>query len=239
MIIHLFTTIWDGMLEAFRLLLTGDPEIWSIVLLSLRVSLTAVFFAALAGIPIGCLIGLNKFPGKTVVINLINTFMGLPPVVVGLVVFLALSSSGPLGFLDLLYTPTAIVIAQFIIATPIVAGICMAAVSSIDKSVIDTAKSLGATKTQVWWLTVKEARIGILGGIAVAFGQSISEVGASIIVGGNIRGFTRVLTTAVVLETRQGAFGVAIALGLVLILLAFIVNSVILTRLQFKSIPKS
>jgi tungstate transport system permease protein len=161
--------------------------------------------------------------------------MGLPPVVVGLAVFLVLSRSGSLGFLGLLYTPTAIMIGQIIIASPIIAGITLAAVSSIDASVIENAKSLGATRVQTWFLILREARIGILSGIAIGFGQSISEVGASMILGGNIEGFTRILTTAVVLETGRGLYGSAIAYGVILLLLAFIINSLVLTRLQFRT----
>lgn len=226
-------SIIDGIIQAFILLFTGDPYTWSVILLSLRVSAMATLFASLIGIPIGVVVGMNDFFGKRIIVSLINTLMGLPPVVVGLVVFLVLSRSGIFGPLGLLFTPTAIIIGQMIIATPIIAGITMAAVSSIDVGVIETAKSLGATRTQTWWLLLKESRIGIFSGITIGFGQSISEVGASMIVGGNIEGFTRVLTTAVVLETRQGFYGQAIALGLILILIAFIINSLILTRLQF------
>ncbi|MFX0097502.1 MAG: ABC transporter permease [Candidatus Hodarchaeota archaeon] len=226
-------SIIDGIIQAFILLFTGDPYIWSIIFLSLRVTATATLFASLIGIPIGIVVGMNDFFGKRVIVSLINTLMGFPPVVVGLIVFLALSRSGLFGALGLLFTPTAIIIGQMIIAAPIIAGITMAAVSSIDVAVIETAKSLGAARTQTWFLILKEARIGIFSGIAIGFGQSISEVGASMIVGGNIEGFTRVLTTAVVLETRQGSYGSAIALGLMLMIIAFIINSLILTRLQF------
>jgi tungstate transport system permease protein len=226
-------SVWDGIIEGFILLFTGDPYTWQIILLSLRVTGLAIIFSACIGIPIGILIGITNFRGKRIIISIVNTLMGLPPVVVGLVVFLALSRSGIFGFLELLFTPTAIMIGQIIIASPIITGITLASVSSIDISVIENAKSLGATRTQVWWLLLREARIGIFSGIAIGFGQSISEVGASMIVGGNIEGFTRILTTNIVLETSRGAFGAAVASGIILILLAFIVNSIILTRLQF------
>lgn len=235
MVIKMQNTIIDGIISAFILLFTGDPATWQVILLSLRVSGLAVVFAAMLGIPIGVIIGMNNFFGKNTVVSLINTLMGLPPVVVGLVVFLAISRTGPLGSLSLLYTPTAIMIGQIIIAAPIIAGITLAAVSSIDVSVIETAKSLGASRRQTWSLIIREARVSILSGVAIGFGQSVSEVGASMMLGGNIEGFTRVMTTDIVLQTSQGNYGQALALGLTLIILAFIINSVILTRLQFSS----
>jgi tungstate transport system permease protein len=227
--------IIDGIINALILIFTGDPETWQVIFLSLRVSGLAVAFATMLGVPIGVIVGLRNFFGKNLVISLINTLMGLPPVVVGLIIFLLISRSGPLGALGLLYTPTAIMIGQIIIATPIIAGVTLAGVSAIDISVIETAKSLGATGTQTWGLVVREARVNILSGVAVGFGQSISEVGASMILGGNIEGFTRVMTTDIVLQTSQGNYGQAIALGLILIIIAFIINSLVLTRLQLKS----
>ncbi|MEM2109791.1 MAG: ABC transporter permease [Candidatus Odinarchaeota archaeon] len=227
--------IIDGIVNAFILLFTGDPATWQVILLSLRVSGLAVAFASMLGVPVGVIIGMNNFFGKNMIISLINTLMGLPPVVVGLAVFILISRTGPLGALSLLYTPTAIMIGQIIIATPIIAGVTLAGVSSIDISVIETAKSLGATRSQTWALIVREARVSILSGVAVGFGQSISEVGASMMLGGNIEGFTRVMTTDIVLQTSQGNYGQALALGLILIIIAFIINSVVLTRLQLRS----
>jgi len=227
--------IIDGIINALILLFTGDPATWQVIFLSLRVSGLAVAFASMLGVPIGVIIGMNNFFGKNTIISLINTLMGLPPVVVGLVVFLLISRTGPLGSLSLLYTPTAIMIGQIIIATPIIAGVTLAGVSSIDISVIETAKSLGATRSQTWALIVREARVSILSGVAVGFGQSISEVGASMMLGGNIEGFTRVMTTDIVLQTSQGNYGQALALGLILIIIAFIINSLVLTRLQLRS----
>ncbi len=227
--------IIDGIINAFILLFTGDPRIWQVILLSLRVTGLAVVYASMIGIPVGVIIGMKNFFGKNMVVSLINTLMGLPPVVVGLIVFLLISRSGPLGSLSLIYTPTAIMIGQIVIATPIISGITLAAVSSIDASVIETAKSLGATRAQTWALIIREARVGILSGVAIGFGQSISEVGASMILGGNIEGFTRIMTTDIVLQTAQGNYGEALALGIMLILIAFIINSLILTRLQFSS----
>ena len=225
--------IIEGFFKAIQLILSLDPEVLNITLLSLRVSGTAVILASIVGLPTGTLLGLYNFKGKQIVTNLVNTMMGLPPVVVGLFVFLLLSRSGPLGPLGLLYTPLAMIIAQFILATPIVTGITMAAVSNVDRAVKETAISLGATESQLIWTILKETRTSILSGIIVAFGQVLSEVGAIMIVGGNIRWHTRALTTAIVLETRRGEFALSIALGLILISLAFIINMV-LTYLQRK-----
>jgi len=225
--------IVEGFLKAIQLILSLDPEVLNITFLSLRVSGTAVILASIVGLPTGTLLGLYNFKGKQIVTNLVNTMMGLPPVVVGLFVFLLLSRSGPLGPLGLLYTPLAMIIAQFILATPIVTGITMAAVSNVDRAVKETAISLGATESQLIWTILKETRTSILSGIIVAFGQVLSEVGAIMIVGGNIRWHTRALTTAIVLETRRGEFALSIALGLILISLAFIINMA-LTYLQRK-----
>ena len=225
--------IIEGFFKAIQLILSLDPEVLNITLLSLRVSGTAVILASIVGLPTGTLLGLYNFKGKQIVTNLVNTMMGLPPVVVGLFVFLLLSRSGPLGPLGLLYTPLAMIIAQFILATPIVTGITMAAVSNVDRAVKETAISLGATESQLIWTILKETRTSILSGIIVAFGQVLSEVGAIMIVGGNIRWHTRALTTAIVLETRRGEFALSIALGLILISLAFIINMA-LTYLQRK-----
>jgi len=222
---------FEALVEALYLIFSLDSEVWGIMLLSLRVSGTATFLAACCGIPLGMFLGLRVYVGKRIINNLVNTFMGLPPVVIGLFVFLAISRSGPMGFLGLLYTPTAMIIAQWILATPIITGITMAAVRSVHGKYRDTAMSLGATEWQLWFTILKEARISILAGLCVAFGQAISEVGAIMIVGGNIRFNTRAMTTAIVLQTRMGLFGMAIALGLILIVLAFLVN-LIFTMLQ-------
>jgi len=179
--------IIEGFFKAIQLILSLDPEVLNITLLSLRVSGTAVILASIVGLPTGTHLGLYNFKGKQIVTNLVNTMMGLPPVVVGLFVFLLLSRSGPLGPLGLLYTPLAMIIAQFILATPIVTGITMAAVSNVDRAVKETAISLGATESQLIWTILKETRTSILSGIIVAFGQVLSEVGAIMIVGGNIR----------------------------------------------------
>ncbi len=223
--------IWEGIKQAFWLLLAGDPGVLEITLLSLWLSGIATLLSLLAGIPLGMLIALTRFPARGFVTSLINTGMGLPPVVVGLFVSIFLWRSGPLGFLELLYTPTAIVIAQVIIAFPIVAGLTMAAFQTLNPNLRLQLVGIGASKPQVLWLLCKEARLPILAAIMAGFGGVISEVGASMMVGGNIRGQTRVLTTATVLETGKGNFELAIALGLILLILSFAVNF-LLTYIQ-------
>lgn len=214
-------------------------EVLSITLLSLRVSGTAVLIGALVGVPLGTVLGLGRFKGKRILMrfmditlrSIINTFMGLPPVVVGLVVYLLLTSSGPLGPLGLLYTPTAMIITQLIMAVPIIIGVTMSAVGSVEKAVREKALSLGATNTQAAWMVLREARMGVLTAIIVAFGAAISEVGGIMITGGNIRWVTRTLTTAIVVETNMGNFELAITLGFILLSLAFIIN-LVLTIIQ-------
>jgi tungstate transport system permease protein len=226
--------IIEGILEAFRLIFTFDPEVWGVIAVSFRVSLTSTFLAALVALPIGSYIGLRKFRGKKEVTNLINTFMGFPPVVMGLIVYLLLSRNGIFGSLGLLYSTTAMIIAQFLLAVPIIIGTSKAAIESVDPALKETILSLGANQRQLWWELIKHSRMSIIAGYLVAFGQAISEVGAVMIVGGNIRWETRTFTTSIVLQTRQGEFGMAIALGVILILVAFIVNYG-LTRLQTKA----
>ena len=216
--------IWEGVKQALWLLVTGDPEVLRITLLSLQVSGTATGFSLLVGIPVGTLIALTRFPARSFIISLVNTGMGLPPVVVGLFVSIFLWRSGPLGFLELLYTPTAIVIAQFIIAAPIVTGLTLAAVQQIPPQFRLQVLALGASRVQLLWVLLKEARLPMLAAVMAGFGGVISEIGASMMVGGNIRGQTRVLTTATVLETGKGNFDIAIALSLLLLLITFLVN---------------
>ncbi|MBS7655831.1 ABC transporter permease [Candidatus Bathyarchaeota archaeon] len=229
--------ILEGLIKAFWLIASFDQEVYSIMFLTLRVSGTAVAIGALIGIPLGAGIGLKDFFGKRFLISVINTLMGLPPVVVGLFVYLILSTSGPLGALQLLYTPTAMIIAQLIMVVPIVVGVTISSVSSIDKTIRDKALSLGATKMQLIITILKEAKAGFLTAVIAAFGGAISEVGAVMIVGGNIRWATRVLTTAIVIETELGKFDVAIALGVILLLLAFIINWV-LTQMQWSGLKR-
>jgi len=211
-------------LNALKLLFTFDPYVYNIIGVSLRVSGMALLFSTLIGIPLGAILGLTTFRGKPFVTALLYTGMGFPPVVIGLFVFLIFSSVGPLGYLGWLFTPRAMITAQTIIAFPLVSGFTMAAVLSVDKNLIKQLKALGATRLQASWTAVKEARIGVLVSVIAGFGGIISEVGAVMLVGGNIAGKTRVLTTAIVLETRQGNFGVAIAFGIILLTITFLAN---------------
>ncbi len=223
--------LWQGLIEAGRLLATGDRDVWAIVLLSLRVSLTATAVSLLVGVPIGTALALTRFPGRSLIVGLVHTGMGLPPVAAGLLVSLLLWRNGPLGALRLLYTPTAMIVAQAAIATPIVAGLTLAAVQALDPRLRLQLLALGASPIQtVWWL-LREARLPLLAAVMAGFGAVISEVGAAIMVGGNIRGETRVLTTATVLEVGRGNFEVAVALSIVLLVLTYSVN-LALTAIQ-------
>lgn len=214
----------EGLTESLKLLLTFDPYVYDIIGLSLRLTGMALLFSALIGIPLGAFLGLTNFRGKPIVTALLYTGMGFPPVVIGLFVFILFSSAGPLGYLGWLFSPKAIVTAQTIIAFPLIAGFTMAAVMSVDKNLIKQLRSLGATKIQAVYAAIKEARIGVLVAIIAGLGAIISEVGAVMLVGANIEGKTRVLTTAIVLETRQGNFGVAVAFGIILLSITFIAN---------------
>jgi len=223
--------IIEGIFEALYLIVTLNPEIWSVIEVSFRVSLISTFLAALVSLPIGSFIGLREFRGKRFLSNLINTFMGFPPVVMGLIVFLLLSTGGIFGSLGLLYSTSAMIIAQFLLAVPIIIGTGKAAIESVDPALKETVLSLGANERQLWWELIKHSKKSIIAGFLVAFGQAISEVGAVMIVGGNIRWATRTFTTSIVLHTRMGEFGMAIALGIILVSIAFILNYG-LTRLQ-------
>ena len=216
--------IWNGIRQAVTLLVAGDPEVLGITLLSLQISGLATLLSLAVGIPLGTLLALTRFPGRSVAVSLVNTGMGLPPVVVGLFVSVFLWRSGPLGALELLYTPAAIVIAQLAIAAPIVTGLTLAAVQQIPREWRLQMLGLGASRVQMLFLLMREARLPMLAALIAGFGGVISEVGASMMVGGNIRGQTRVLTTATVLETSKGSFDVAIALSLILLAITFFVN---------------
>jgi tungstate transport system permease protein len=220
-----------GIAKAIELVLTFDAEVWSITWLSLKVSGCATLVSLLLGIPLGIALASTRFPGRAVVAALVNTGMGLPPVVVGLFVSIFLWRSGPLGFLELIYSPSAMVIAQVIIAFPIVAGLTMASFQSLDPKLTLQLLGIGASRPQLLWLLCKEARLPLLAAVMAGFGGVISEVGASMMVGGNIRSETRVLTTATVLETGKGNFEIAIALSLILLALTFAINF-FLTRIQ-------
>ncbi len=223
--------IWQGIVHAVRLILSGDPQVLQITWLSIKVSAIATLLSLIAGIPGGMALALTRFPGRGLLVALVNTGMGLPPVVVGLFVSISLWRSGPMGFLELLYTPTAIVIAQFVIAAPIVTGLTIAAIQQLNPRLRLQFLGLGASRGQLLWLLTREARLPLLAAIMAGFGGVISEVGASMMVGGNLLGHTRVLTTATVLETGKGNFDVAIALSVILLVLVFGVNY-LLTLIQ-------
>lgn len=223
--------ILEGILKAFQLLIQGDPEVVQITLLSLEVSGMATLISLLLGLPLGTFLALVRFPTRRFWISLINTGMALPPVVVGLVVSIFLWRSGPLGFMHLIYTPSAIVIAQVLIAFPVAAGLTLSALQQLDPGLQTQLLGLGASKLQMVFMLWKEARLPLMAALIAAFGSVISEVGASMMVGGNLEGSTRVLTTAIVLETSRGMFASAIALSILLLVLAFLVN-LALTALQ-------
>ncbi len=216
--------IWQGIVQAVGLILSGDPQVLQVTWLSIKVSAVATLVSLITGIPAGVALALTRFPGRGLLVSLVNTGMGLPPVVVGLFVSIFLWRSGPLGFLELLYTPTAIVVAQFIIAAPIVTGLTIAAIQQLNPRLRLQLLGIGASRSQLLWLLMREARLPLLAAIMAGFGGVISEVGASMMVGGNLLGQTRVLTTATVLETSKGNFDIAIALSVILLLLVFAVN---------------
>jgi tungstate transport system permease protein len=230
--------VWNGMIEGLRLLLSGDAALWEIILLSAKVSGIALLISAALGIPLGAFLGLVHFSGRRFVQALVYTGMGLPPVVVGLAVYLLLSRRGVLGPLNLpwvpqLFTVPAMILAQVIIATPMVIGYTMSAVAEVSPDLRLQIFSLGATPFQVTLAVLREARLGVIVAMVGGFGSIISEVGAVMMVGGNIQGSTRVLTTAIVLKTGEGDFGLAIGLGLVLLTLSFLINFGV-TQLQGK-----
>jgi tungstate transport system permease protein len=223
--------IWQGIAQAFQLLIHGDREMLNVASLSLRVSLIATAISLVVGITVGTAIGLAKFTGKKFLMSLVNTGMGLPPVVVGLVVMIFLWRSGPLGDLKLIFTPTAMIIAQVIISLPIITGFTMASIQQLDPKLRLQIQALGASRFQMLWLVLKETRLPLLAAVMAGFGGIISEVGASQMVGANITGQTRVLTTAIVMEAGKGDFGLAIALSVILMIIVFLVN-LVLTIIQ-------
>jgi len=220
-------SILEGFLKAFSLILALDRELVGIIILSLQVSGTALLIASVIGIPAGAITGLMKFPGRGFIIMLSNTLMGLPPVVVGLFVYLILSRSGPLGIMGLLYTPSAMIIAQIVLALPIVTSLCHSAIVNVDPIIGQAAATLGATPYQKALTIVREARHGIFSGIIAGLGRVMAEVGAILIVGGNIAGYTRVMTTTIALETDKGNFELALALGIILLIISLIINMVL------------
>ncbi|MDI3538845.1 MAG: tungstate transport system permease protein [Bacillota bacterium] len=217
----------QGLVKAFRLLLSGDPEVLEITLLTLRVSGLATLISLCLGVPLGLYLAVARFRGRELVVGAVNTGMGLPPTVVGLWVSILLWRSGPLGMLGLMYTPTAIVIAQAVIAVPVVTGLTMAAVQQLSPKLRLQVLALGASPLQFWWIIIREVRFGILAAVMAGLGSVISEVGASMAVGGNVRGYTRVLTTAIVLEVSKGNFDIALALGFVLMVLTYSITYIL------------
>jgi tungstate transport system permease protein len=217
-------SIINGFIGAGKLILTINPELFHIILLSVQVSGSALVIATLLGLPLGAALAWGRVPLRGLVISLMNTGMGLPPVVAGLFLYLFLSRSGPLGGLGLLYTPTAMVIVQTILALPIVVSLSHAAIVKVDPVIRQAAITLGATPLQEVLTVIREARYGIMAGVMAGLGRVMAEVGAVIIVGGNIAGYTRVMTTTIALETDKGDFELAIALGIILLLISFGIN---------------
>ncbi len=218
-------SIVQGFFRAFELIFHLNPDLVGIILLSLKVSGLALLIATVFGLPAGAVLGLKRFPGRGFLVSATNTMMGLPPVVVGLFVYLLLSRKGPLGFIGLLYSPSAMVIAQTILAAPIVTALCHSAIVSVDPVIAQAARTLGATPLQETTALIREARYGILSAVIAGFGRVMAEVGSILIVGGNIAGYTRVMTTTIALETDKGNFELALALGIILLAISFIVNA--------------
>ena len=225
------TELWQAFTKALELLVSLNPEVIEIAGRSLRISGTSCLLASLICIPLASLIHFHQFPGKRALINIIQTLFSVPTVLVGLFVFVLFSRAGPLGFFGILLTPTAMVIGQMILITPLLLGFIISALSGVSKEIVDTATSLGASGFQTIWLVLREARYAVLAAVIMGFGRAISEVGCALLVGGNMRGVTRVITTTISMETAKGDFELAIALGMILLFLALIINT-ILNRLQ-------
>ena len=218
--------IIDGFITAVTLVVTLNPEVYEIAFRSIYITFTATLIASVISIPLALYLAFHDFRGKTSIVNLIHTLYALPTVLIGLLVFLMLSRQGPLGFLGLLFTPTGMIIGQVILVIPILVGLTYSAVTSLDPIVKDTIISLGADYMQFLVSILREVRFVIYAAIAMAFGRAISEVGAAIIIGGNIKGFTRILTTAISLETSMGNIELSMALGIILLFIALVVNFV-------------
>ena len=218
-------------MKAVELIVTLDPEVMEIAGRSLRISVTSAILASLVCVPLASLIHFHQFRGKRFLISLIQTFYSVPTVAIGLFVFVFISRAGPLGWLGLLFSPAAIVVGQMLLIMPILLGLTISALRGVDRSIIDTARSLGASGFQTAIVILREARFAVMAAVIMGFGRAISEVGISLMVGGNIRGFTRVITTAISLETSKGDLELSIALGIILISIALIVN-IVLNRVQ-------
>jgi len=225
------TELWHGLLKAIELIISFDPEVMEIAGRSLGVSLTSTLLASIICLPLASLIHFRQFTGKRFLINLIQTFFSIPTVIIGLFVFVLFSRAGPLGGLNLLFTPTVMVLGQMVLIIPILLGLTISALSGVDRAMVDTARSLGASGLQTALLVLREARFAVVAAVIMGFGRAISEIGIALMVGGNIRGFTRVITTAISLETSKGNFELAIALGIILIFIALVVNTT-LNRIQ-------
>ena len=223
--------IADAFVTALNKIFTGDPEVWEITARTLGISGSSTFFAALIFVPLGCLIYFHDFRGKRLLVNIIQTFYSLPTVFVGMLVFITFSNAGPLGGFGILFTPVAIVVGEVILIAPIVTGLTISALRGVSPEIRDTAVSLGASRFQTVRTILIEARYATLTAVLVGFGRAISEVGLAIMVGGNIKGYTRVLSTAIALKTTQGLIGEPLALGMILISLALVV-SILVSRLQ-------
>lgn len=217
--------IIEGFTQAFQLIVTLNPEVMGITIRSLFISLSATFLASIIAIPLGGLIHFREFGGKKGLITIIQALYALPTVLAGLFVFLLISRSGPFGFLGLMFTPTGMIFGQMVLIIPLMIGMTLIALSGVKKTIQDEVISLGATSPQIIWTIVKEARFAILGGVILGFGRAISEVGAAMMIGGNIRGYTRVLTTAIALETSMGNIALSIALGIILLAIAMVVTT--------------
>lgn len=228
------TELWQALTKAVELIVSLDPEVMEIAGRSLRISLTSTFLASILCIPLAHIIHLRRFPGKKVLVSLIQTFYSIPTVAIGLFVYVLLSRAGIFGGLNLLFTQAAIILGHIILISPILIGLTLSALSNVDRAVLDTAYSLGADRFQTAVVMLREARFAVVAAIIMAFGRAISEVGISLIIGGNIKGVTRVLTTAISLETSKGELELAMALGIILILISLSVN-IFLNRLQQRS----
>ena len=223
--------IWNGFLRALELIVTLNPEVVEITTRSLTISLSSAFLAALVCIPLGGLIEFRRFRGKRMLINVVQTLYSLPTVTVGLLVFLLISRSGPLGGFGLLFTPPGMILGQALLVSPIMIGLTITALAAVSPQIKDTAKSLGATELQIIITVIKEARQAVVAALLLGFGRALSEVGVAMMIGGNIRGYTRVLTTSIALETSMGNLELSMALGMILISISLVIN-LLLNRFQ-------
>ncbi len=223
--------IWNGFVRALELIITLNPEVVEITIRSLTISLSSAFIAALICIPLGGLIEFRHFRGKRPLINVVQTLYSLPTVTVGLLVFLLISRTGPLGSFSLLFTPSGMILGQAVLVSPIMIGLTITALAAVNPQIKDTAKSLGATELQIIITVIKEARQAVIAAVLLGFGRALSEVGVAMMIGGNIRGYTRVLTTAIALETSMGNLELSMALGVILISISLVIN-LLLNRFQ-------